>query len=562
MPKTPYTFNDDEFENEVSDSFEDEAFEDFDFDAEEAMLLGEDSKMPTFQDEEEDINTEDPDEELIDFGDNSELISAEQYVAEANKETENKETSYSSTSIPDNLELKENPDKQQEADEFGVSIKLEDDDTEYTEETITPMANSFIDAEGRVKVMNPEDTSNENTFELILLEYKNIATARRIRKNKSVEDLYQSIKSTGLLYPIVVAPTATENIYVLIDGYRRILACAKAGIKQIPAIINKKVDTTEVPIIEALYNHRRSYTIEEMIDYIEYLEKELGIMSSSLIEYLLQMDNGDYSKLKDILADDDEDIVTKLLGGQFTISQAFKALEKRRAKESKEEKDLKKAAKVYGDIEESGAEVLSGTGETGDGEGLSDEEIAELSINPKDLDDGLEDTSLNEMIEEGKATPGFDAHQQKVGEREYIDPLIKKSVLARDNFTCACCKRGGESFVDALDYHHIVPVFLGGKDTPENGVTLCLTDHRLVHLYAAGDLHLAAEKTEEELEKLTEEEKIIYNDEQMRFKRIVKLGQTIRDGMAKQGMSRERFKKEHPVGSIGRNKPGQGQTEG
>lgn len=562
MPKTPYTFNDDEFENEVSDSFEDEAFEDFDFDAEEAMLLGEDSKMPTFQDEEEDIDTEDPDEELIDFGDNSEFISAEQYIAEANNETENKETSYSSTSIPDNLELKEDPDKQQEADEFGVSIKLDDDDTEYAEETITPMANSFIDAEGRVKVMNPEDTSNKNTFELILLEYKNIATARRIRKNKSVEDLYQSIKSTGLLYPIVVAPTATENIYVLIDGYRRILACAKAGIKQIPAIINKKVDTTEVPIIEALYNHRRSYTIEEMIDYIEYLEKELGIMSSSLIEYLLQMDNGDYSKLKDILADDDEDIVTKLLGGQFTISQAFKALEKRRAKESKEEKDLKKAAKVYGDIEESGAEVLSGTGETGDGEGLSDEEIAELSINPKDLDEGLEDTSLNEMLEEGKATPGFDAHQQKVGEREYIDPLIKKSVLARDNFTCACCKRGGESFVDALDYHHIVPVFLGGKDTPENGVTLCLTDHRLVHLYAAGDLHLAAEKTEEELEKLTEEEKIIYNDEQMRFKRIVKLGQTIRDGMAKQGMSRERFKKEHPVGSIGRNKPGQGQTEG
>lgn len=562
MPKTPYTFNDDEFENEVSDSFEDEAFEDFDFDAEEAMLLGEDSKMPTFQDEEEDIDTEDPDEELIDFGDNSDFISAEQYIAEANKETENKETSYSSTSIPDNLELKEDPDKQQEADESGVSIKLEDDDTEYAEETITPMANSFIDAEGRVKVMNPEDTSNENTFELILLEYKNIATARRIRKNKSVEDLYQSIKSTGLLYPIVVAPTATENIYVLIDGYRRILACAKAGIKQIPAIINKKVDTTEVPIIEALYNHRRSYTIEEMIDYIEYLEKELGIMSSSLIEYLLQMDNGDYSKLKDILADDDEDIVTKLLGGQFTISQAFKALEKRRAKESKEEKDLKKAAKVYGDIEESGAEVLSGTGETGDGEGLSDEEIAELSINPKDLDEGLEDTSLNEMLEEGKATPGFHAHQQKVGEREYIDPLIKKSVLARDNFTCACCKRGGESFVDALDYHHIVPVFLGGKDTPENGVTLCLTDHRLVHLYAAGDLHLAAEKTEEELEKLTEEEKIIYNDEQMRFKRIVKLGQTIRDGMAKQGMSRERFKKEHPVGSIGRNKPGQGQTEG
>lgn len=539
MADTKYTFNDDEFENDLEDDFSDETFDGFDLDSEEAKLL-------------EETSVDEPGEDILE--------SAENYI-ESNGLTVPKDDSILYESF-DSTESSDSSDSSGEADEYGVDIDITDDEGIDLEEDITPLDNSFIDSNGKVKVMNPDDTSNIDTFELTLLEYKNIATARRIRKNKSVEDLFQSIKSTGLLYPIVVAPTATEGIYVLIDGYRRILACARAGIKKIPAIINKKVNTTEVPIIEALYNHRRSYTIEEMIDYIDYLEKDLGIMSSSLIEYLLQMDNGDYSKLKDILADDDEDIVTKLLDGQFNISQAFKALEKRRAKESKEEKDLKKAAKVYGDVEESGAEVLSGSGETGDGDGLSDEEIEELSINPKDLDNGLEEASLDDMLEDGKNTPGFEAHKQKVGEREYIDPIIKETVLARDDFTCACCKRGGESFVDALDYHHIIPVFLGGKDTPENGVTLCLTDHRLVHLYAAGDLHLPPEKTEEELAELTEDERVIYKDEQMRFKRIVRLGQTIRDGMAKQGMSRDQFKKEHPVGSIGRNKPGKGQTEG
>ena len=160
------------------------------------------------------------------------------------------------------------------------------------------------------------------------------------------------------------------------------------------------------------------------------------------------------------------------------------------------------------------------------------------------------------MVEEGKNMRGFESHKQKVGEREYIDPVIRKTVLARDNYTCACCKRGGESFVQALDYHHILPVMLGGADTPENGITLCLTCHRLVHLYAVGDLYLPPEKTEEELEDMTQEERILYLDEQMRFKRIVKLGTVIRKAVVKRGLKREEYKKMNPVGNIGRNKPG------
>ena len=440
---------------------------------------------------------------------------------------------------------------------FNESVDSDPDDMDedLDDSIIEPENNDFIDENGNLVVMNGGDVGE--TFEIKVISYKNIAIAKRIRSGKSVEDLVQSIKSTGLLNPIMVAPLATKDMYVLIDGYRRILACAKAGLTDIPAIVNNKIKTTEIPIVEAMYNHKKAYTMQDTIDYIEYLEKEKGITNPSLIEFLMDFDNGDYSKLKDILADDDEDIVSKLVAGQMTIAQAFKALEKRRSKESKEEKDIKKAAKVYGDVEESGASEIADTGETGDEESaLTDEQLDELSINPTELDEGLDEQSLDSMIQESNDTPGFEAHQQKVGEREYIDPAIKKAVLARDNFTCACCKRGGESYVDSLDYHHMLPVFLGGKDTPENGVTLCVLCHRLVHLFSTGDLHLPKEKTEEEIGEMTDEERIIYEDEQRKFKRVVKLGDVIRKGIAQQGMNREQFKKDHSNAHIGRRKPG------
>ena len=432
----------------------------------------------------------------------------------------------------------------------GDSLLGDEDDYE----TVSKDAD-FISDTGDIVVMDTNE--NGDNFKLVYVDIERIAIVHRIRTNNNVEDLVRSIKSTGLLCPLVVAPTATEGLYVLLDGYRRILACAKAGKRRLPCIVNTKVNTPEIPILEALYNHSKDYSIKEMVDYIDYLEKEKGIMSASMIEYLLQMNNGDYSKLKDVLNDDDDDIVSKLFDGTYTIEMAFKKLEQRRKKESAEEKDIKKAEKVYGDEESSGADSIVGSGEeTDDGIALSDEEIKSLAINAGDLDNGLEDVSLDEMVQDGKDTPGFEAHKQKVGEREYIDPVIRKTVMARDNFTCACCKKGGESYVDVLDYHHVVPCMLGGSDTPENGIVLCLTDHRLVHLYSFGDLHLPAEKKQEELDEMTEEERIIHKDEEMRFKRIVKLGQVIRDGMVLKGIKKDQYKKDHPIGNTGRNKPG------
>lgn len=444
----------------------------------------------------------------------------------------------------------------------GALVNASDlmDDDEITNQQAVP-DNGFISGSGSIVVQSATDDA-ENGFELVYVDIDKIAITQRIRKMQSVEGLTQSIQSTGLLMPVIVARTQTEGLYVLLNGYRRLQACARAGKTKIPCIINNLVETPEIPILEAMYNHSQRYSIKEQVDYISYLETEKGIMNPAMIEYLLQMESGDYTKLKDVLNDNDDDIVTKLMDGVYDIQTAFKKLEQRRKKESLEEKENKKAARVYDDESESGADQIAGAGEEADGNSLSAEQIAALSINADNLDDDLDDTSISEMIEEDKSLEGFKPHKQKVGEREYVDPAIKKAVIARDKTTCQCCKRGGPQYADSLDYHHIIPVFLGGEDTVDNGVMLCVLCHRMVHLYSTDELPLDKALLESSFDELSDEQKQqypnaeIFEDEQKKFKKIIKLGSAIRKGIVMKGMNKEQYKKEHSNSGIGRRKPG------
>lgn len=455
-------------------------------------------------------------------------------------------------------------------EEFEV-VEEEDNLADYADGAIIEddrPAEKYIDDDGIISETGDivvMDRDDGDSFELKYIDINNIAIVKRIRQGNNVESLVRSIKSTGLIEPIVVAPTATQDVYVLIAGYRRILACARCGKRMIPCIVNTKISTPDIPILEALYNHCKSYTIAEIVDYIDYLEKQKGIMSASMIEYLLQLNSGDYTKLKDILNDNDEDIVEKLYSGVYTIEMAFKKLEQRRKKESAEEKESKQAEKAYANEEESGMDNLEGSGEEVDeGEELSPEEIQNLMIDPTNIDADIEDKSLGEMIKDNENMPGFEPHKQKVGEREYIDPEIKKATMARDKTTCQCCKRGGQEYADILDFHHILPVFLGGNDSLDNGVMLCVACHRLVHLYSTGDLYIDSSLIDKTWDELSEDQKLkyeneqIFEDEKKRFKRVVRFGGIIRQGISQRGMKREQYKKEHPNTGIGRNLPGKG----
>ena len=122
--------------------------------------------------------------------------------------------------------------------------------------------------------------------------------------------------------------------------------------------------------------------------------------------------------------------------------------------------------------------------------------------------------------------------------------------------------------MDCLDAHHIVPVYLGGEDSVDNTAILCITCHRMVHLYGTGDLHLddTLQKNYSELneaEKLDYPNEQIFLDERVKMRNIAKLGNLIREGAKAQKIKREELKKEHPVGNLGRRMPGKNgvQTE-
>lgn len=428
---------------------------------------------------------------------------------------------------------------------------LSDNVNDYTDGTIVdneslledeeiPMDESvnFISDTGDVVVMDNKDDGDG--FRLEYIDIESIVIVHRIRKTDNVDDLVRSIKSTGLIEPIVVGPTATEGLYVLLAGYRRIVACARAGKRRIPCIINSKVSTEEIPVLEAMYNHCKKYSIKEQIDYIDYLEKQKGIMSASMIEYLLQMNSGDYTKLKDILNDNDDDIVDKLLNGQYDIATAFRKLEQRRKKESLEEKENRKAAAVYNDTEESGMDKIEGSGEEAEPEAaLTDEEISNLAISASELNDSDND-DVEEMLEEANNIEGFKPHKQDPNNRERLDPVLRKSVLARDNNTCKICEQiSGMEYTEVLDVHHIQEVYLGGTDDINNLITACTCCHKLVHLFGRGELNIRPFDEMDEAE-------------QKKFKRIIKLGTIIRKGMALKGMKVEELKKKDNADTIGR----------
>jgi len=74
---------------------------------------------------------------------------------------------------------------------------------------------------------------------------------RKIFNEASLEELTQSIKSKGVIQPIVVRPTS-NNFYEIIVGERRWRAARRAGLEKIPAIIRdyNKSDGMAVALIE------------------------------------------------------------------------------------------------------------------------------------------------------------------------------------------------------------------------------------------------------------------------------------------------------------------------
>lgn len=109
----------------------------------------------------------------------------------------------------------------------------------------------------------------------------NIYQPRKTFNDESLEELTESIKSYGVLQPIVVRRNGRRG-YEIIAGERRWRACKKAGLKEIPAIIKdvKDMDTAIMALIENIQREDLNF-IEEAEGYRQLIQ-ECGVTQEQL----------------------------------------------------------------------------------------------------------------------------------------------------------------------------------------------------------------------------------------------------------------------------------------
>ena len=142
---------------------------------------------------------------------------------------------------------------------------------------ISALFSSEISEENEMIDLGTEDVKNK-IVELKVIEVEpNKKQARKEFNYKKLEELAESIKTFGVLQPIIVAKK--DGYYEIIAGERRWRASKLAGIKTIPAIIREDEDeeNTHISIIENVQRENLN-AIEKAQGYKDAIEKyELSV---------------------------------------------------------------------------------------------------------------------------------------------------------------------------------------------------------------------------------------------------------------------------------------------
>ena len=327
------------------------------------------------------------------------------------------------------------------------------------------------------------------------IEIENIVTSdfKKVSRSKTISGLSNLIADWGVVSPIHVLKLEADDMYLLLDGLRRVYAALKRGEKEIRAIIWKFSDIDEgkdmATIISLMINRTQKFSNKEQWGIMkELLEQHT---SPGLIEFLLQIPAGDAMRLQDVMTaevDGFQEFRDKFLEDELTLDAAYKKLQKCR-------KDIDQLAQDDATVITS-SEEGKGVVQTENRRLLDDEEVLDLL----DMSDGVADEDIDEvaaedldMTDEVKTT-----EVQDKDNRHPTDPAIKQATFRRDKFTCRCCGLTGEANIPVLVFHHIVGVACGGPDTVENGLTLCQNCHMLLHSYVFGKVRIEWDSMGEE----------------------------------------------------------------
>lgn len=369
---------------------------------------------------------------------------------------------------------------------------------------------------------------------------------KKVSRTKTIIGLSSIIEEWGLVNPIHVLKLEDDDMYMVLDGLRRLLACARKGDKKVRVMVwdfeDKEEGKQHANIISLMINRSQKFSAQEMWLIMQKLEQN-NDASPGLVEYLLQMQPGDAMKLKDVMMASSEyaEIQAKLVDDEYTIDQAYKKLCNERKKEDRLIKEEEQGVAGTSITDGENGEEGGGTEESQPDRRLSLQEAQEL------LDLAEEEDVENMSIDELNMTDEVRKDEvQKVGERHPIDPAIKKATLIRDGGKCQCCGKGGPQWASIMVFHHKVPVFCGGADTVENGITLCTDCHITLHCYSTGDLII-------NIDELSDEEKEV-------FKKIFHYGNLIIKAAKLMHMDKATIKK-NDAGSRRHLMPGEGLKE-
>lgn len=263
-----------------------------------------------------------------------------------------------------------------------------------------------------------------------------------------VDGLRESIRKYGQLVPILV--TTHNDHYVLIQGFRRLEALKGLGQTQVIALVDTTIPAELVKYYEVIANASKDYSFTEKLNYGNFFKETQPSIGYETIENALGMGTGEFLKALYIQYHQEQypQYYEAVETGKMTISQAMKKLEK----------DIEKAEK----------------------------EAAAAGVD--ELNSGEMDDQLRNQDDLALTTPNADAGTQSVSDRKILDPILRRSIEARDEGMCQCCGfgKGEPDFMGVFQVHHIIPVMYGGSDNKGNLILLCTNCHKLVHDYEKG----------------------------------------------------------------------------
>lgn len=170
-----------------------------------------------------------------------------------------------------------------------------------------------------MELMSPSDGDRLNALAIDLIKQGQYQPRRNFDK-KSLSDLADSIRSQGIVQPIVVRKSVDDNSYEIVAGERRWRAAQLAGLQDIPVIIKNVSDQTAMCIALIENIQRQDLNPLEEAEALSRLVDEFEMTHEALANVVGRSRSAVTNLLR--LLDLDKEIKTLLINGELEMGHA------------------------------------------------------------------------------------------------------------------------------------------------------------------------------------------------------------------------------------------------